>query len=72
MQHGVPDMLTSSALSQSGTLYDRPETDAARERELQQPFWIKLRKLVTGSLNFYRVHMLYFIIVSPLLAVVLQ
>ncbi|KAJ9092436.1 hypothetical protein QFC21_006818 [Naganishia friedmannii] len=39
---------------------------AARMKELNKPLWTKLWKLVTGSLNFYRVHMLY-IILTPLI-----
>mgnify|MGYP006876509622 CR=1 FL=1 len=56
-----PSTMQSSTLVESGTGYDETE---ARMRELNQPFWVKFRKLITGSLNFYRVHMLYFIIVS--------
>lgn len=56
-----PATMQSSTLVESGTGYDETE---ARMRELNQPFWVKFRKLITGSLNFYRVHMLYFIIVS--------
>jgi hypothetical protein len=58
---GGPSTMQSSTLVGSGTGYDETE---ARMRELNAPFYVKLRRLVTGSLNFYRVHMLYFIIVS--------
>ncbi|GHJ86990.1 hypothetical protein NliqN6_3392 [Naganishia liquefaciens] len=58
-----PSTMQSSTLVESGTGYDETE---ARMRELNQPFWVKFRKLITGSLNFYRVHMLYFII-TPLI-----
>lgn len=67
---GNAGTMQSSTLVGSGNGYDETE---ARMRELNAPFWVKLRKLFTGSLNFYRVHMLYFIIVSgrgaPLLPV---
>lgn len=53
---GVRDLAREPTLEQ---------TQMATEDEMRLPFWFKLRKLVTGSLNFYRVHMLYFIIVSP-------
>lgn len=56
-----PATMQSSTLVGLDTGYDETE---ARMRELNQPFWVKFRKLITGSLNFYRVHMLYFIIVS--------
>lgn len=52
--------------ARTSTLNNSPEgydAAAARMRELNKPFWQKLWNLATGSLNFYRVHMLYFILV---------